>query len=161
MAAQDVARRIAQCRLALPRRRVEPVLMAGYSPRPLIEKLGIKSGVTLVILNAPPGYLTTLAPLPEGVRVVTQLRGPLDVIHVFATRREELAARMPSLKQALDPSGMLWISWPKGASKQPTDLNENVMREIGLRHGLVDVKVCAIDDTWSGLKVVYRLRDRT
>ncbi len=159
--------------------------MAGYSKRSLVDKLGIKSGHRVSIQNAPAGYDRTLGPLPAGAVPVDALRGPLDFIQVFATRRAELDEASPKLKGALAEAGMLWVSWPKGASKVPTDpsarpprsaqgfdselapshprgqaLNENVVREIALRHGLVDVKVCAVDEVWSGLKLVRRLKDR-
>jgi hypothetical protein len=92
--------------------------------------------------------------------VVNTLAGPLDFIHFFTTRQEILAAHFPHLKQALTPAGMLWISWPKRSSKVETDLTEDIIRVIGLDNGLVDVKVAAIDEVWSGLKFVYRLKDR-
>ncbi len=133
---------------------------AGYSKRSLVQKLGIKPGMTFVVLGAPPDYAETLGELPEGARLQTQLRGPLKFIHFFSTQRNELEGRFAALKKALAPDGALWISWPKGASKVPTDLTENVVREMGLRHGLVDIKVCAVDETWSGLKFVYRIKDR-
>jgi hypothetical protein len=135
-------------------------MTAGYSKRPLIQKLGIKPGFRLMILNPPPGYEATLGPLPTDVTVATDLTGPLDFIHFFTQRRAELEAHFPHLKQALVKDGSLWISWPKGASKVPTDLNENIIREIGLAHGLVDVKVAAVDQVWSGLKFMVRVRDR-
>ncbi len=114
----------------------------------------------MAILNPPSDYPSTLGPLPKNATTVEKLRGPLDFIHLFTGSREELEAEFPRLKAALSPGGLLWISWPKGASKVKTDLNENVVREIGLANGLVDVKVAAIDATWSGLKFVYRLQDR-
>src|SRR5438874_1846298 len=126
-------------------------MTAGYSQRSLGDKLGLKPGHKLIILNAPPGYADLLGPLPAGVRPALALQGPLDFIQFFTTGRAELEGEFPKLKAALAPTGMLWISWPKGASKVPTDLNENVVRDIGLKFGLVDVKVIAVDQTWSGL----------
>ncbi|MSQ33318.1 MAG: DUF3052 family protein [Dehalococcoidia bacterium] len=134
--------------------------MAGYSQRSLVEKLGIKPGYRIHIANPPAGYAQTLGPLPASVSQSQDLRGPLDFIQLFAKERRVLVAALPSLKAALAQTGMLWVSWPKMASKVPTDLSENVVREIALSHGLVDVKVCYVDETWSGLKLVYRLKDR-
>lgn len=134
--------------------------MAGYSKRSLVDKLGIKSGCRIYFENAPSNYSNTLGPLPDNTTVLSSLQAPLDVIQFFATRRAELEARFPFLKQALAQTGMLWISWPKGAAKVSTVLNENVVRVIGLKNYLVDVKVCAVDDVWSGLKFVYRLQER-
>jgi hypothetical protein len=135
-------------------------MTAGYSKRPLSQKLGLKPGLKLIILNPPPGYKATLGPLPEDVIVAEALAGPFDFIHFFTKSRIELEAQFPHLKQALAPTGMLWISWPKKAAKVPTDLDENIIREIGLVNGLVDVKVAAVDDVWSGLKFVVRVKDR-
>jgi hypothetical protein len=135
-------------------------MTAGYSGTPLVKKLGIKSGSRLFILNAPAHYAETLGELPGGVLQADALAGPLDFIHFFTKERAELEAQFPDLKAALAPDGMLWISWPKKAAKVQTDLDENVIREIGLSQGLVDVKVAAIDNVWSGLKFVYRLESR-
>jgi hypothetical protein len=134
--------------------------MAGYSKTPLARKLGIKPGHKIALLNAPENYDQTLGDLPENVAVVDTDQNSLDVIQFFTTSAGELDARFPILRGGLKPDGALWISWPKRSSKIPTDLNENVVREIGLKHGLVDVKVCAVDELWSGLKFVYRLEDR-
>ena len=132
----------------------------GYSKRSLVEKLGIKPGTRFVILGAPPGYSKTLGELPQGARQLAGLRGSLRFVHFFTKESKELERRFAALKRALAPDGALWISWPKGTSKVPTDLSESVVREIGLRHGLVDIKVCAVDEAWSGLKFVYRVKDR-
>lgn len=134
--------------------------MAGYSSRPLIEKLGIKAGTRIALLHAPRGYGTALGRLPPGVTVVRTARGPLPFIQFFADSKRRLAARFPTLGCALADGGALWISWPKKAAGVPTDLTEDVVRAVGLRHGLVDVKVCAVDDVWSGLKFVRRRKDR-
>jgi hypothetical protein len=142
---------------------VSPRAAAGYSGTPLADKLGIKPGITVIAIAAPRGYRTLLGTLPPGARVVTRAsagHGPRDFIHCFATARRILAARFPPLERALAPAGMLWVSWPKAASDVATDLTENVVREIGLASGLVDVKVCAVDATWSGLKFVRRVKDR-
>jgi hypothetical protein len=134
--------------------------MAGYSKRSLVEKLGIKPGANLIIVNAPEKYDETLGTLPMDVIIVPTLGSSLDFIQFFTTERAALENSFPSLKQALAQNGQLWISWPKGSSKVPSDLNENIVREIGLQNGLVDVKVIAVDEVWSGLKFVYRLEDR-
>ena len=133
---------------------------AGYSGTPLPRKLGIKPRSTLAIIAAPPGFDGTLGQLPAGVRVRRRLGAHADVIITFCVARSEIEGRMPALKRALPPAGGLWIAWPKRASGIATDVNENVVRELGLAAGLVDNKVCAIDHTWSGLRLVYRLRDR-
>ena len=133
---------------------------AGYSSRSLPDKLGIKPGFRIALLAPPRGYDGILGALPPGVVRAKALRGPLDLIQLFTTRTSELARRFPALKRALAIDGALWISWPKQASGVETDLGERIIREIGLAHGLVDVKVCAVDEVWSGLKFVYRLKDR-
>jgi hypothetical protein len=134
--------------------------MAGYSKRTLIEKLGIKTGSSILLLNAPPDYGQTLGALPDGVKTARKLAGRLDFIQFFTDQRADLEKRFPALRTSLSFDGTLWISWPKAAAKVKTDLNENIVREIGLRNGLVDVKVCAVDERWSGLKFIYRLEDR-
>jgi len=137
-------------------------MTAGYSGTPLPRKLGIKPGQRITFLDAPPAFAETLGELPEGVaQPRTTLRGGrLDVIVAFFVERRGLEQRLPSLIAALQPAGALWIAWPKRASRVTTDLTEDVVRELGLAAGVVDVKVCAIDATWSGLKLVIRLRDR-
>lgn len=135
--------------------------MAGYSPRTLREKLGIKPGHTITFVNQPEDYYKLLAPLPQQTLIALLDEGPFDCIQCFSTDHAELVSLFPILKNKLKQSGMLWISWPKGSSGMKTDLNENSIREIGLANGLVDVKVIAIDETWSGLKFVYRLKDRS
>ena len=134
--------------------------MAGYSKRSLVEKLGIKGGQKVYIGNAPPGYARTLGRVPDKAMLVKSLSALCDFIHFFTREKAELEAEFPRLKKHLAPAGVLWVSWPKGAAKVPTDVNENIAREIGLKNGLVDVKVCAVDDVWSGLKFVFRLKDR-
>jgi hypothetical protein len=135
-------------------------MAAGYSKKPLAEKLGIKEeGCRIIIMNPPRDYLSTLE-IPPGAIVASQLKGPLHFIQFFTKVRKELEVQFPGLKRQLLKSGMIWICWPKGSSKVETDLNEGIVREIGLRNGLVDVKVCAVDEVWSGLKFVYRKEDR-
>jgi hypothetical protein len=112
------------------------------------------------LVRAPDGFAETLTPMPDGVRMRTRLGGLVDVVLFFATRRSELERRFPVMANALQPAGGLWIAWPKRTSNVATDLSENLIREIGLGNGLVDNKVCAVDDVWSGLRFVYRLADR-
>jgi hypothetical protein len=133
---------------------------SGYSGTPLVRKLGIKPDARLAVLGAPSGFETTLGELPTGVSIRRRARGPLDVILAFFVHRSDLERRLPGLASALQPAGGLWIAWPKRASGVATDVTENVVRELGLAAGLVDNKVCAVDEVWSGLRLVYRLRDR-
>jgi hypothetical protein len=134
--------------------------LAGYSGTPLPRKLGIKPGHRLALIGAPDGFDRTLGELPEDVRVLRRARGPLDVIVAFFVWGADLERRLPVLRAALSPAGGLWLAWPKRASGVPTDLSDNVVRRLGLATGLVDNKVCAVDETWSALRLVYRLRDR-
>ena len=134
--------------------------MAGYSGKPLVTKLGIKPGATIAILNAPRGYDRILGKMPRDVKRKIAAVGALDFVQFFTAEKRELERRFPVLERALAPAGMLWISWPKKASGVTTDLTEDRIRAIGLAHGLVDVKVAAVDDVWSGLKFVRRLKDR-
>ena len=134
--------------------------VAGYSGTPLPQKLGIREGARVALVRAPNGFATTLDPLPDGARVQTQVRGVQDVVLFFVTRRSELERRFPLLAQKLQSDGGLWIAWPKRTAGVATDLSEGVVREVGLANGLVDNKVCAVDDVWSGLRFVYRLSDR-
>lgn len=129
----------------------------GYSGTPLPKKLGIKPGHRLLLLSAPEPFVLDLH---EGVKVGRSLRGKADVIVSFHTERADLARRMPKLREAMEPAAGLWIAWPKRASKVPTDLTEDVVRELALANRLVDNKVAALDDKWSGLRLVIRLKDR-
>ena len=134
---------------------------AGYAGTPLATKLGIKEASRVAVLNAPDGFRAVLAEtLPAGVEPRGRARGPLDVVICFTDSRAELERRMPVLRGALDPAGRLWIAWPKRSSGKPTDLTEDVVRELAIANRLVDNKVAAIDDTWSGLQLVIRLADR-
>jgi hypothetical protein len=134
--------------------------VAGYSGTPLPKKLGIKEGHRVAVLRAPAGLHNFLRPLPDGVALRDRARGPLDVVLYFVTRRAELERRLDRLAASLDPAGGLWVAWPKRASSIDTDVTEDVVREVALPRGLVDNKVCAIDDVWSGLRLVIRLEDR-
>jgi hypothetical protein len=133
--------------------------VAGYSGTPLPEKLGIKEGARVRLVNAPPNFDETLGVLPDGTRMVSSGSG-LDVIVLFTASRSELQKRFVSLARSLDPAGGLWIAWPKKSSGVDTDLDQTAVMEVGLAQGLVDNKVCAIDDTWSGLRFVIRKKDR-
>jgi hypothetical protein len=136
-------------------------MTSGYSGTPLPKKLGIKEDHRLALLSAPARFTPTLKPLPAGVIVATEPQdGPFDVILFFTKTREELAGAFSALAKRLVPNGGLWIAWPKRASGVSTDLTEDVVRSVGLGVGLVDNKVCAIDETWSGLRFVYRRADR-
>jgi hypothetical protein len=130
--------------------------MAGYSGTPLATKLGIKEGHRVVLLGAPSGFASSLEPLPP-IKIATTLRGAAaNVVVLFVTRRAELEQKLASVRAALDPAGGFWVAWPKKASKVPTDITEQTIRDVALPTGLVDNKVCAIDDTWSGLRLVIR-----
>lgn len=130
--------------------------MAGYSGTPLVKKLGIKEGVEVHLVNAPPHYRKLLEPLPEGVRFAPRVTSASDLVHVFALRKTELGKLLRALRPKLKADGMVWVSWPKKASKVPTDITEDTVRELCLPLGFVDIKVCAVDETWSGLKLVIR-----
>ena len=134
--------------------------MAGYSGTPLVKKLGIKEGFRVALVGAPEGFRGELEELPNGVSFVTSVQGQLDFVLFFAKTRSELTRNFSKLAAKLKPAGMLWIAWPKKASGVATDLSEGVVREIGFDAGLVDVKVCAVNEIWSGLKFVIRVKDR-
>jgi hypothetical protein len=136
--------------------------MAGYSGTPLPKKLGIKPGHDVALVNAPAGFDATLGELPDGVAPVSGVEKgePFDVVIFFTTRLADLKQQFAGIAKRLTPEGGFWIAWPKRASGVPTDLSENIIREVGLPLGLVDNKVCAIDDTWSGLRFVIRLENR-
>ncbi len=134
--------------------------MAGYSGTPLVQKLGIKPGHRLMLLNAPDNFEDTLG-LPDDVTVRTAARGTADVAVLFAKQRALLEGRIDALGAVIFPDGALWVAWPKKASKVPTDMTEDAVRDICLPRGLVDNKVCAIDDVWSGLRLVHRVERRT
>jgi hypothetical protein len=134
--------------------------VTGYSGTPLPQKLGIKPGHAVAFPGAPAEFAAALGELPDGVRIKRRAVAPVDVVVAFFDGRAALERRLETLAKAIFPDGGLWIAWPKRASGVPTDLTEDVVRELALAAGLVDNKVCAIDETWSGLRLVYRLRDR-
>ena len=132
---------------------------AGYSEPPLAQKLGIKPGMRVVVADGPPDYATLLAPLPPGVKIVASTADP-EFVHVFATSRASLAKRLRALRESIAQDGVVWVSWPKKAAKVATNITEDVIREVALPLEFVDVKVCAVDETWSGLKLVIRREAR-
>ena len=134
--------------------------MAGYSGTPLASKLGIKPGTALHVVNAPDDYLQLVAPLPDGTRFVSKPSNGTDIVHVFTTRKAELQAMLRLCRERLAPTAVVWVSWPKKAAKVPTDITEDTVREVAFPLGMVDTKVCAISDIWSGLRVVTRVENR-
>ena len=136
--------------------------LSGYSGTPLVKKLGIKAGQSLVMVNPPKNFLAQeLQPLPENVRwVAAGADGQRDFIMLFVSSSKALKKELPKLKKNLTGNGILWVSWPKKSSGVETDLSFDVVQQLGLKIGLVDVKICAVNEIWSGLKFVYRLKDR-
>jgi len=134
--------------------------MAGYSGTPLPKKLGIKENFRIGLINAPQSFLPQLGKLPANTQILRSLKAPLDLVVLFADRETMLAKRFPLVAEKLSANGMIWVAWPKKSSGVKTDLIFDNVQRIGLDCGLVDVKICAIDDTWSGLKFVYRVKDR-
>ena len=130
--------------------------MAGYSGASLCKKLGIAAGHTVHTRYEPDGYRRLLAPLPAGVVFVPRLTASTDLTHLFVTRRSQLTTALPSIRRTMRADAVVWVSWPKKASKVATDMTEDAIREIALPLGLVDVKVCAVDEVWSGLKLMVR-----
>jgi hypothetical protein len=128
--------------------------MSGYYGKPLVQKLGIKPGFCIFAAGAPAAYADIVGKLPAQVTLVTRLRSAVDMIHVFATEAAALGDKLPAFRDAIKPDGMVWVSWPKKSSGVPTDLTDHVVRETALPLGLVDIKVCAIDEVWSALKFV-------
>jgi hypothetical protein len=134
--------------------------MAGYSGTPLPKKLGVKPNQRIALVNAPNDFAKVLGRLPEKAAIVKRLNGPLDLILLFVDRERTLAKQFPILANKLQSNGMIWVAWPKKSSGIATDLVFEKVQRIGLDCGLVDVKICAVDDVWSGLKFVIRLKDR-
>jgi hypothetical protein len=130
--------------------------MAGYSGTPLAKKLGIREGMRVVLIDAPKHYAALIAPAPRGAVLSTRLTAGAELVHVFATGRRQLEAALTRAVPKLAPDGMIWVSWPKRASNVPTDITEDTIRELAFPLGLVDIKVCAVDEVWSGLKLVIR-----
>jgi hypothetical protein len=134
--------------------------MAGYSGTPLAKKLGIKPGSNIFVDAAPMVYEQLLAPIPAGVELQSAVDSSTDIVHLFSTSKAELASALKRTLQHLRPDAALWVSWPKKASKVPTDISEDTVRDLAIPLGLVDIKVCAVDDVWSGLKLVIRKENR-
>jgi hypothetical protein len=134
--------------------------MAGYSATPLPQKLGIKPGMIVVAIDAPDNYRNLLGPIPSGVNFATRAVGNTRFVHLFVTRRMELAKQLSILRKKIPDDAALWISWPKKSSGVPTDVTEDVIRAVALPLGFVDIKVCAVDETWSGLKLMIRRENR-
>jgi hypothetical protein len=130
--------------------------VAGYSGTPLHKKLGVQASSHVFLVGAPEGYAELLAPLPEGVVFERSVSPKTDLAHIFATRKEELARLLGVLRQKLNPEATVWVSWPKKSSKVPTTITEDTIRELALPLGFVDIKVCAVTEVWSGLKLVVR-----
>ncbi len=134
--------------------------MAGYSKTPLAQKLGIKAGTKVVARGAPSGYRKWLAPLPVGVSFHEKVIAGSTFVHLFVTERRTLERELKRLRKLLAGAGVLWVSWPKKSSGVPSDITEDVIRDVCLPLGFVDVKVCAVDETWSGLKLIIRRENR-
>ncbi len=130
--------------------------MAGYSDTPLVKKLGIKEGFKVYLVKAPAQYRALLAPLPARVRFIRVADMSTNLVHMFATERSALAQVLPSLRKKLSPEAPVWVSWPKKSAKVPSDITEDTIREIALPLGFIDIKVCAVTELWSGLKLVVR-----
>jgi len=134
--------------------------MAGYSGTPLAQKLGIKSGTTVVALNAPSNYRKLLGKLPIDVTFTNRIGANGNFVHLFTKNRSELAKQLKELRKQIAENGVVWISWPKKSSRVTTDITEDVIRDAALPIGFVDIKVCAVDETWSGLKLMIRRENR-
>ncbi len=133
---------------------------AGYSGTPLAKKLGLKPGGRIRVIDAPRPYLDLVAPAPEGLILIEESQSKKDGIHIFVRQAKRLAGSLAALKQEILPNGAIWASWPKKSAKLASDLDENLVRDAALAVGLVDIKVCAVDETWSGLKLVIPVKDR-
>ena len=134
--------------------------MEGYSGTPLAKKLGIKPGMVVRVVNAPEDYAALVAPLPNGVVISSKAAKELDLVHIFSKSRSELLESLMTYQKRIKQNGTIWVSWPKKASGTASEVDENTVREVALPLGLVDIKVCAVDQTWSGLKLVIRKENR-
>jgi hypothetical protein len=134
--------------------------MPGYSGTPLTKKLGLKGPMTVLTIGAPAEYASWLGELPDGVSLSARAKTPVAAAHLFSTRRAELVTHLTKLRQTLAPAGFVWVSWPKQAAKVATEVTEDVIRAVALPMGFVDIKVCAVSDVWSGLKLVIRRSER-
>lgn len=131
-------------------------MTAGYSGTPLAKKLGIKPGSKILVVGAPKDYVELLEPLPEAVQFLSRLAESTDIVHIFTDQRAELQKALAAFRKQLKPTAMVWVSWPKKSSKVPTDITEDTVREVALPLGFVDIKICAVTEIWSGLKLVVR-----
>jgi len=131
-------------------------MLAGYSGTPLVKKIGIKPGTEICLVDPPGDYIKLIEPLPEGVKIAARLTKNTDVVHIFTANKTDLANALRSYRAKIKPAAAIWVSWPKKSSKAPTDITEDTVREVGLPLGLVDIKVCAVTEVWSGLKLVIR-----
>ena len=134
--------------------------MPGYSSKSVAAKLGISQPTQILLINGPDNYLELLEEPPPGTQILKSSRGLIGFVHIFAKQRKELERHLPLLRDQIDRAGTIWVSWPKKSAKVPTDVTEDVIRDVALPLGLVDVKVCAISDVWSGLKLVIRKTER-
>jgi hypothetical protein len=134
--------------------------MAGYSGTPLVRKLGVAPSMRLLVVAAPPDYKQLLGDLPTGAALVASTNDRVEAAHVFVTSHAVLRRELVKMRRRLEPAGFVWVSWPKKTSKVPTDVTEDTVRDVALPLGFVDVKVCAVSDIWSGLKLVIRKRER-
>jgi len=134
--------------------------MAGYSGTPLAKKLGIKESSIVVPVHAPASYRELLEPLPPSVRFAKKAGGETGIVHLFVSKRAELQRALEEYRSILNPSAAIWVSWPKKSAKVPTDITEDAIRDVALPLGFVDVKICAVDEVWSGLKLVVRVANR-
>ena len=135
--------------------------MAGYSGTPLAKKLGLKEGSRIFLANAPKNYAALVAPLPDGVQMASRISGTTDLVHLFSVSRRDLERALRAALAKLRDDAQIWVSWPKKSSGVPTDITEDTIRALALPMGLVDIKVCAVDEVWSGLKLVVRRENRT
>jgi hypothetical protein len=131
-------------------------MAAGYSATPLAKKIGIRTGSRILVIGAPEGYIELLDPLPDSLQFVSRLSKFTDIVHIFTDQKAELQKALSAFRNKLKPGAMIWVSWPKRSSRVPTDITEDTVREVALPLGFVDVKVCAVTDVWSGLKLVVR-----
>lgn len=131
-------------------------MTVGYSGTPLVKKLGVKEGSKVLVIGAPEGYAKLLEPLPDAVLFVPHLSEATDIVHIFTSQKAELQKLLTACRKQLKPTAMVWVSWPKKSAKVPTDISEDTVREVALPLDFVDIKVCAVTDIWSGLKLVVR-----
>jgi hypothetical protein len=139
---------------------MEHIRSAGYSGTPLVKKLGIKPGFKMGLINAPGNYFDLFTDLPPDITITNDVIIKKDIIHFFTKSEKEFIAMLPGLKNQIKPNGIIWVSWPKKASKVVTDITEDIIRNYALKNGLVDIKVCAVDEIWSGLKLVIPVKER-